>query len=73
MSVGMNLVYGTTGLQSFSHGEQVTLGGLMQTSSAFGRVQDALSYFVSVYDTIAQLAAVIHRLSGLHGPYGRRV
>jgi branched-subunit amino acid ABC-type transport system permease component len=29
MSVGMNLVYGTTGLQSFSHGEQVTLGGLM--------------------------------------------
>ena len=26
MSVGMNLVYGTTGLQSFSHGEQVTLG-----------------------------------------------
>ncbi|HBJ52247.1 MAG TPA: branched-chain amino acid ABC transporter permease [Bifidobacterium dentium] len=29
MSVGMNLVYGTTGLQSFSHGEQVTFGGLM--------------------------------------------
>lgn len=29
MSMGMNLVYGTTGLSSFSHGEQVTLGGLM--------------------------------------------
>ncbi|EFA22317.1 branched-chain amino acid ABC transporter, permease protein [Bifidobacterium gallicum DSM 20093 = LMG 11596] len=29
MSVGMNLIYGTTGLSSFSHGEQVTLGGLM--------------------------------------------
>lgn len=29
MSVGMNLVYGTTGLSSFSHGEQVTLGGLL--------------------------------------------
>ncbi|WP_289097235.1 SdrD B-like domain-containing protein [uncultured Bifidobacterium sp.] len=29
MAVGMNLVYGTTGLSSFSHGEQVTLGGLM--------------------------------------------
>lgn len=28
MSVGMNLIYGTTGLSSFSHGEQVTLGGL---------------------------------------------
>ena len=42
----------------------MTLGGLMQTASAFGRVQDALSYFVTAYDTIAQLAAVIHRLSG---------
>lgn len=29
MSVGMNLVYGTTGLSSFLHGEQVSLGGLM--------------------------------------------
>lgn len=29
MSMGMNLVYGTTKLSSFSHGEQVTLGGLM--------------------------------------------
>lgn len=29
MSVGMNLVYGTTGLSSFSHGEQVSLGGLL--------------------------------------------
>jgi branched-chain amino acid transport system permease protein len=29
MSVGMNLVYGTTKLSSFSHGEQVSLGGLM--------------------------------------------
>ncbi|MBQ9377878.1 MAG: ABC transporter ATP-binding protein/permease [Schwartzia sp.] len=40
------------------------LGGLMQTISAFGRVQDALSYFVEVYDTIARLIAVIHRLAG---------
>ncbi len=40
------------------------LGGLMQTISAFGRVQDALSYFVESYDTIAQLAAVIQRLAG---------
>ena len=42
----------------------MALGGLMQTVSAFGRVQDALSYFVDSYDTIAQLAAVIHRLAG---------
>ncbi|MBP3723776.1 MAG: ABC transporter ATP-binding protein/permease [Selenomonadaceae bacterium] len=42
----------------------MALGGLMQTISAFGRVQDALSYFVTAYDTIAQLVAVVHRLSG---------
>lgn len=42
----------------------MTLGGLMQTTSAFGRVQDALSYFVESYDVIAQLVAVVHRLSG---------
>lgn len=42
----------------------MALGGLMQTISAFGRVQDALSYFVESYDAIAQLVAVVHRLSG---------
>ena len=44
-------------------GGAMQLGGLMQTVSAFGRVQDALSYFVDSYDTIAQLAAVIRRLA----------
>ena len=44
-------------------GGAMQLGGLMQTVSAFGRVQDALSYFVESYDTIAQLAAVVRRLS----------
>ena len=44
-------------------GGEMALGGLMQTVSAFGRVQDALSYFVESYDTLAQLAAVIRRLS----------
>ena len=43
------------------------LGGFMQTLSAFGRVQDALSYFVEVYDTIAQYVAVIRRLGGFTG------
>lgn len=43
-------------------GGEIQLGGLMQTTSAFGRVQDALSYFVNAYDSIAQLAAVIRRL-----------
>ena len=40
------------------------LGGLMQTISAFGRVQAALSYFVDAYSSIAQYMAVIRRLSG---------
>ena len=40
------------------------LGGFIQTLSAFGRVQDALSYFVEAYDTIAQYVAVIRRLGG---------
>lgn len=43
------------------------LGGFMQTISAFGRVQDALSYFVESYDSIAQYVAVIHRLGGFAG------
>ena len=44
--------------------KEIQLGGLMQTVSAFGRVQDALSYFVDSYDTLASLAAVINRLAG---------
>ncbi len=43
---------------------EIQLGGLMQTMSAFGRVQDALSFFVDSYATIASLAAVINRLAG---------
>ena len=43
------------------------LGGFMQTISAFGRVQDALSYFVESYDRIAQYVAVIRRLGGFAG------
>ena len=43
---------------------EIALGGLMQTTSAFGRVQDALSFFVDSYSSIAELAAVIQRLAG---------
>lgn len=31
-AIGLSLIYGTTGLSSFSHGEQVTLGGLLAYS-----------------------------------------
>jgi putative ATP-binding cassette transporter len=42
----------------------VQLGGLMQTANAFGRVQEALSVFVSLYRRLAEWRAVIERLSG---------
>jgi len=40
------------------------LGGLMQTASAFNSVQNALSYFITAYQSIAQYQAVVQRLSG---------
>jgi putative ATP-binding cassette transporter len=42
----------------------IQLGGLMQTANAFGRVQDALSVFVTIYRSLAEWNAVIERLSG---------
>jgi putative ATP-binding cassette transporter len=42
----------------------VQLGGLMQTANAFGRVQDALSVFITVYRNLAEWRAVVERLSG---------
>jgi putative ATP-binding cassette transporter len=40
------------------------LGGLMQTASAFNSVQNALSFFITTYRTLAEWAAVIERLDG---------
>ena len=42
----------------------VQLGGLMQTASAFGSVQTALSFFVNAYRQLAEWRAVIARLDG---------
>jgi vitamin B12/bleomycin/antimicrobial peptide transport system ATP-binding/permease protein len=42
----------------------IQLGGLMQTASAFGSVQGALSFFVSSYRQIADWRAVVERLDG---------
>jgi len=42
----------------------IQLGGLMQTASAFGSVQGALSYFVSAYRQLAEWRAVVERLAG---------
>jgi putative ATP-binding cassette transporter len=48
----------------FSGGLQ--LGGLMQTASAFGRVQESLSWFVSAYASLATWKATVDRLTSFH-------
>jgi putative ATP-binding cassette transporter len=45
---------------------QILLGGLIQIASAFGRVQDALSFFVASYSSIAEWQAVVNRLVGFN-------
>jgi putative ATP-binding cassette transporter len=40
------------------------LGGLMQIANAFGRMQEALSVFVTVYRDLAEWRAVVERLNG---------
>lgn len=44
--------------------KEITLGGLMQISNAFGKVQDSLSYFVDMYASIAEWQSVVNRLTG---------
>jgi vitamin B12/bleomycin/antimicrobial peptide transport system ATP-binding/permease protein len=44
--------------------KEIQLGGLMQISSAFGRVQDSLSFIVNSYYEIAEYQAVVERLGG---------
>jgi putative ATP-binding cassette transporter len=43
---------------------KVQLGAVMQTASAFGSVQDAMSFFVLTYSELAEWRAVIDRLDG---------
>ncbi|MFZ1894671.1 MAG: ABC transporter ATP-binding protein/permease [Rhodoplanes sp.] len=42
----------------------MNLGGLVQTATAFGSVQQSLSFFVTSYRQIAEWRAVIDRLTG---------
>jgi vitamin B12/bleomycin/antimicrobial peptide transport system ATP-binding/permease protein len=44
--------------------DTIGLGGLMQTASAFGRVEGALSFFVRTYPQLAEWKSVIERLEG---------
>jgi putative ATP-binding cassette transporter len=42
------------------------LGDLTQTASAFGQVQNALSWFIGVYTNFANWKATVDRLTGFH-------
>lgn len=44
----------------------ISLGVLMQLSSAFGQVQDALSWFINAFGTLADWKASINRLAGFN-------
>ena len=48
----------------FYNGE-IMLGAMTQSASAFGQIQDGLSFFRNVYDTFAGYRAAIIRLDGL--------
>jgi putative ATP-binding cassette transporter len=43
---------------------RIPLGGLIQTSSAFGQVQDSLSWFVENYSVLTEWRATVERLTG---------
>ncbi|MGY3606163.1 MULTISPECIES: ABC transporter ATP-binding protein/permease [unclassified Bradyrhizobium] len=43
---------------------KIQLGTVMQIMEAFGKVQDALSFFISVYRTMAEWRSVVARLDG---------
>jgi len=42
----------------------IQLGGLMQTGSAFGQVQESLSWFIDIYPSFAEWKATVDRLTG---------
>ena len=42
--------------------QNISLGGLMQIANCFGKVQDAMSYFVDVYASLAEWQACAERL-----------
>ncbi len=50
---------------------EIPLGGLMQIASAFGQVQDALSFIISAYTDIAQWRSVVQRLVGFERALAR--
>lgn len=50
---------------------RMSLGGLIQTSSAFGSVQGSLSWFVSNYSELTEWRATVDRLTGFRNAIDR--
>ena len=50
----------------------IELGGLMRIVSAFSQVQRSLSWFISVYESLAAWSATVSRLTTLRRQSGRR-
>jgi putative ATP-binding cassette transporter len=50
---------------------EIPLGGLVQTATAFGQVQDSLSFIVTAYPDIAQWRSVVARLVGFEQTLAR--
>jgi putative ATP-binding cassette transporter len=50
---------------------EIALGGLMQTSLAFGEVQKSLSFIVNAYTEIAEWQSVVDRLTGFEAAIER--
>jgi len=50
---------------------EIPLGALMQTSQAFGQVQDSLSFIITSYTDIAEWRAVVLRLQGFERALAR--
>jgi len=44
----------------------IQMGGLIQISHAFGKVQEALSWFINLYSSIAAWKATVDRLTSFH-------
>ncbi len=51
----------------------IQLGELMQIASAFGRVQDSLSWFVDNYDRLASWRATTDRLTSFESAFTRNI
>lgn len=49
----------------------IDLGGMQQTASAFGQVQDAMSWFISYYTSLADWVATTERLTSFRASIDR--